>query len=247
MKSPPLVILLTILIIGIDATGQTKKGDTINTYLKIIEEIKNNDTLTIYNYSFQENLNHQYLGKQFAENDHKNGIEFIFLTKPSYYHPCALCILKENKIQFVFDGSIYFEKTGPFKDGYNEATWKYITKRTGLKQCHITDTIPQLRDFSFWNPDTLFKTKKINDSTVIVKSYKNSFSPWEGMVFNIQTSKGNKHIITQQDLIYKGFYSHMDKNNLITFRLSIKRRKSSKCNCEYSNYEVAKIDIFHTE
>lgn len=236
-----------MFIVGTKVNSQITKGDTIDKYLNIIEEFKNNDTLNIYNYSFPDNLNYQYLGRQFAENDHKDGIEYIFLTKPNYYHPCALCILEDHNIGFVFHGSIYHEKTGPFKDGYNEATWSHIAERTELKQFPITDTIPQLRDFSFWNPDTLFLTEKVNDSTVIVKSYQDSFSPWEGMLFNIETSKGKKHIITQKDLINKGFTTHMDKNNLITFWLNIERCKSSKCDCKYSNYDIAEIDIFHIE
>ena len=206
-------------------------------YTKIVNDFKSQDSISIYVYSFPENIDFYFLGEELAEIDYQNGIELIFLTTPRDYRPNQLCVLEKNDINWVFTYKRWFSERDFLFKGYNDVAWKHINDNKGISELPNTDTIPEIADFSYrFFSDSVLNIKTINDSTALVKSQKNTFSPWKNLSFTIKTSNAIEYTLTQDQLLNNGFESPMNADGEIQFTLH-SNKHSSIGNCRFpENY-----------
>ncbi len=212
-------------------------------YTKIINDFKSKDSISLYEYSFPENIDFYFLGEALAEIDYQNGIELIFLTTPRDYSSNQLCILEKNEINWVFTYKRWFSERDFLFKGYNNTAWKHINKSKGINEIPKTDTIPEIADFSYrFFSDSVLNIHTINDSTVLVKSKKNTFTPWKNLSFTIKTSNAAEYTLSQDQLLNNGFESPMTTDGEIQFNLHINRH-SSLGTCSYQEDRI-EISVF---
>jgi len=223
------------------------------------KEIIANPSVSIWDYSKDENVNYECLGNYLAKNDIRNNILIIHsYGSPGINNICKICMYKELGISFEYYYDIIYEHKTAFMTGYNNVVKGYIKEKYGKTIFdsinHIeTSKIEPYKFFSSIKSDKInnyIDITKINDSLINVKLDLDSVAKSLNLDFTNLTMElsndfnGEKTEVRYDSLKLNGY--DLKQNEKGKFLLCCNFNFSNVeniCYCEYAEKYFSKLII----